>query len=290
MAKKTKGIKPSPSSQWHVKCGDALERMRKLPYGTVDLCIHDPPYNIGYPGYASYNDNKPAAAYFGWYRDMLAGIKRSLSPTGQLWIFAPDESVSEIDIMCRNEFGLFKRNHCIWGMGFGVHCEKKFSRGHVHILNFTVHKTKFTFNADAVRVPSDRQAIYGDKRAVAGGKTPSNVWVLTRAEMDKVLPLNGDVWYESRICGTFGERKNHCPNQIPLLILQRIISATSNPGDLVMDPCAGTFSTGAAAIGLGRRFVGFDIDPVSAQEGEKRLQTAQAAKDKPDDQLKLFRE
>ena len=251
--------------------GDCVEAMRLLAPGIVDLAICDWPYNIGV-GYLYYEDSKPRRAYLKWCSDVVAGIRNTLTATGSLWLFCPSETVADIDVMCRNQHNLYMRDWVAWGFGFGVHCEKKFSRCHAHILHYSKHRTKFTFNKAAVAVPSDRQTLYKDKRAVAGGKTPGNVWALTREQMDRELPAAGDVWYESRICGTFGERQAHCPNQIPQAVLDRIILATSNPGELVMDPCAGTFSAGVASLRHGRRFIGMDIDATSVKAGLARME------------------
>ena len=104
-----------------------------------------------------------------------------------------------------------------------------------------------------MRVPSDRQLIYDDKRANPAGKMPD------------------DVWEDSRVCGTFKERTGWHPCQMPESVLMRIIAISSKPGDCVLDPFVGSGTTAVAAIKLQRNYVGIEISAEYAKKAEERL-------------------
>src|SRR5262249_51242189 len=155
----------------------------------------------------------------------------------------------------------------IWFYTFGVHCTLKFTRSHAHLFHFVKDRKSFTFNAKEIRVPSARQLVYADKRAVPGGRTPDDTWmtppplppdvptrdgfVLRPQDIPDKFPPHSDVWFFSRVAGTFGERRGWHGCQMPEQLLGRIIRACSNPGDLVLDPFGGSGTTLAVAKKLG---------------------------------------
>ena len=126
------------------------------------------------------------------------------------------------------------RNWIVWHYTFGVNCTRKFNRSHAHIFYYVADPKRFTFNADAVRVPSARQTTYADRRANPVGKLPDDTWVLRPQEDDRFFDPAADTWYVPRVCGTFKERGDH-PCQMPLALLERIVRVASHPGDLVLD-------------------------------------------------------
>jgi DNA modification methylase len=146
------------------------------------------------------------------------------------------------------------RNWIIWHYTFGQQTKTKFARAHTHIFYFVNDEANFTFNDYAVRVPSDRQLIYNDRRANPVGKMPDDVW-------------NGF----SRVCGTFKERAGWHPCQMPESLLKRIIAASSNPGQCVLDPFSGSGTTASAACQLGRGYVGVEISEQYVENTKKRL-------------------
>lgn len=267
-------VKKKKTADIRIEVGDAVKKLNESPSGLVNLIITDPPYNTGMP-YDAYDDNKPYAEYMTWTKKWLAAVQRVLHKHGALWIFSPDEWVSEIDMMARHDFKLHKRRHIVWTFTFGVACQKNFSRSHCHLLYFTKNKSKYTFNADAIRVPSARQLVYKDKRANSPGKLPDSTWMLLREQLEPCMTPDKDTWLVSRICGTFHERKKHSPNQIPVQLMERIVLSTSNPGDLVLDPFGGSFSSGVASVRHGRNFIGFDISRKCVEFGRQRVREAQ---------------
>ena len=130
---------------------------------------------------------------------------------------------------------------------------------------------RFTFNGEAVRVPSARQTTYADRRANPAGKMPDDTWVLRPQEDERLFPPASDTWYVPRVCGTFKERTGH-PCQMPEAVLERIIRVSSNPGDLVLDPFAGSGTTLATARRLGRRYLGIELSAEYAAAIRRRLE------------------
>jgi DNA modification methylase len=119
-------------------------------------------------------------------------------------------------------------------------------------------------------------------RANPVGKLPDDTWVLRPQESEGHFRPDQDTWFASRVCGTFRERTGH-PCQMPEAVLERIIRATTNPGDLVIDPFAGSGTTLAVAKKLGRRFLGVELSEVYADGIRQRLQRIEFAGDaKPD--------
>src|SRR3569832_1804129 len=149
------------------------------------------------------------------------------------------------------------------------------AKSHTHILYFTKDEREFTFNADAVRVASARQTTYADARANPKGKLPDDTWYLRPQEVDgnNFLP-DQDTWYESRLSGTFKEREGWHGCQMPVAVLDRIIKAASNPGDLVLDPFNGSGTTVVAAALQGRKYVGIDQSEAYVSYARKRLDHA----------------
>lgn len=245
--------------------------MCKLDTGSFPLIIVDPPYNYAQP-YDAYHDNVPDKLYWEWTQQWLSQCHRVLAKSGSLWIFAPDEWVSEIDVHCRTQLKMYKRNHIVWYYTFGQASQGKgFSRSHTHLLYLTKSRTKFYFSDEHIRVPSARQLIYKDKRANAKGKMPDDVWMLLKHEMTEVISPDQDTWLESRVCGTFKERQPHSPNQLPVPLLERIVLAASQPNDLVLDAFCGSGSTGVAALKHGRRFLGIDVSRTCIEQSRRRI-------------------
>ncbi len=233
-------------------CGDCIEVLSKVERPFADLIFADPPFNIGYK-YDKYNDKKKRAYYIAWTKDWMTVCKKALMPYGSFYIAIGDDYAANVKVIA-DELGFFMRNWLIWHYTFGQQTKNKFARSHTHIFYFVNNKKNFTFNDYAVRVPSDRQLVYNDKRANPTGKMPN------------------DVWNEySRVCGTFKERTGWHPCQMPESLLKRIIAASSNAGDCVLDPFSGSGTTAAAAAQLGRNYIGVEISQEYVENARKRL-------------------
>jgi site-specific DNA-methyltransferase (adenine-specific) len=221
-------------------CGDCIEILNKAKEPFADLIFADPPFNIGRK-YDNYNDNHDRQKYIDWTRQWMTACCKVLKPHGSFYIAIGDDYAANVKIIAE-ELGLFCRNWIIWHYTFGQQTKNKFARSHTHIFYFVKDKKNFTFNDFAVRTPSDRQLVYKDKRANSSGKMPDDVWP-----------------DYSRVCGTFTERQSWHPCQMPGLLLARIIAASSNKGDCVLDPFIGSGTTAAVAAKYGRNYCGIDI-------------------------------
>jgi site-specific DNA-methyltransferase (adenine-specific) len=248
--------------------GDCLQLLPGLAEASVDLTFADPPFNIGYE-YDVYNDRRARADYLAWTDQWLAAVRRVLKPTASFWVAIGDEYAAEVKVRL-DALGLTLRNWIVWHYTFGVHCTRKFTRSHAHIFYYVVDPKRFTFHADAVRVPSARQTTYADRRANPKGRVPDDTWVLRPQEDERLFPPESDTWYVSRVCGTFKERTGH-PCQMPEALLERIVRVASSPGDVVLDPFAGSGTTLAAAKRLGRRYLGIELSTEYAERARQRL-------------------
>ena len=110
-----------------------------------------------------------------------------------------------------------------------------------------------------------------DRRANPVGKLPDDTWVLRPQEEGEHFRADTDTWCVSRVCGTFKERTGH-PCQMPEGVLERIVRVSSNEGDLVLDPFAGSGTTLAVARRLGRRYLGIELSREYAERIRERLE------------------
>ncbi|MBI2807990.1 MAG: site-specific DNA-methyltransferase [Planctomycetes bacterium] len=244
--------------------------MTELPAGSVDLVFADPPFNIGYK-YDVYEDRKNADEYLSWSRTWADQVHRVLKPNGTFWLAIGDDFAAELKVLFQRDIGFSCRSWVIWYYTFGVNCTKKFSRSHTHLFHFVKNPEAFTFNTEAIKVPSARQLVYQDSRAKAGGRLPDDTWILRPQDLPSGLTPDEDTWYFPRVCGTFKERAGFHGCQMPERLLGRIIEVSSNPGDLVFDPFAGSGGTLIVAKKLGREWLGFEFSENYAARIRERL-------------------
>lgn len=233
-------------------CGDCIEVLERASKPFADLIFADPPFNIGYK-YDKYHDEVASEKYIDWTRGWMKACKKVLKPNGSFYIAIGDDYAANVKKIA-DELGLFMRNWIIWHYTFGQQTKNKFARAHTHIFYFVNDEKNFTFNDDAVRVISDRQKIYKDNRANPEGKMPDDVW---------------DEY--PRLCGTFDERINF-PCQMPESLLARIIRASSDEGDWVLDPFSGSGTTVAVAHKLKRKYTGIEVSKKYVEGTLKRLE------------------
>ncbi|MDR0870030.1 MAG: site-specific DNA-methyltransferase [Planctomycetaceae bacterium] len=250
---------------------ECIGGMRQLPDACADLVFADPPFNIGY-AYDVYHDKREDNEYLNWSKKWMSEVVRILKPDGTFWLAIGDEFAAELKVCCTRELGLTCRSWVVWYYTFGVNCKKKFTRSHVHLFHFVKNPAHFTFNDDAIRVPSARQLRYNDKRANPKGRLPDDTWILNPKELENELGTDKDTWLVSRVCGTFKERKGWHNCQMPEEVLHRIISVSTNENGKVLDPFLGSGTTLAVAKKLGRRYLGFELSPEYWEQCRKRLE------------------
>ena len=232
--------------------GDVLAVLPMIPDGAVALTFADPPYNIGIDyGGGKQADRRSDFDYLTWCAKWIAECVRALRPGGTMWVLINDEYADSFGVMLRRA-GLTRRNWIVWYETFGVNCKSKFNRTKRHLF-YCVKGKAHTFNREAVTRPSARQAKYNDPRANPNGKC----W--------------DDVWQIPRLAGTHKERLPDFPTQLPMSLLNPIVTATSNPGDLVLDPFNGSGTTGAVALTHGRRYIGIELNETYAEAARERM-------------------
>jgi site-specific DNA-methyltransferase (adenine-specific) len=259
----------------HLHHGDCIAGMAKRVEGSVDLVFADPPFNIGYD-YDVYEDRKHADEYLEWTKAWGQQVKRILKPDGTFWLAIGDDFAAELKVLFTRDLGFSCRSWVIWYYTFGVNCTKKFSRSHTHLFHFVKDARQFTFNADPIMVPSARQLVYQDTRANPKGRLPDDTWVLRPQDLPDGLLPDEDTWYFPRVCGTFKERAGFHGCQMPERVLGRIIEVSSHPGELVLDPFAGSGSTLIVAKKLGRDYLGFEYSENYVQQIRARLESVKA--------------
>jgi site-specific DNA-methyltransferase (adenine-specific) len=239
------------AAPWTIVHGDCLDILPTIPAGSARLVFADPPYNIGVDyGDGAKADRLPAAEYLAWCRQWMAAAAKLLTPDGSIWVLSDPRWAGRFQCMLE-DIGLHYRETIVWHETFGTYCESKFGRDHRPLFRFTAHPKRQVFHP--VRVPSDRLAIYKDKRANPDGRVPSNVWTIPR------------------VCGTHRARLPGFPTQLPLELLRRVITTASGPDDLVVDPFSGSATTGVAAVQAGRRYLGIERNETFARLSRERL-------------------
>ncbi|MDZ4820094.1 MAG: site-specific DNA-methyltransferase [Planctomycetota bacterium] len=254
--------------------GDCIAAMQSLPDGCVDLAFADPPFNIGYD-YDVYHDKLESDRYLAWSADWMRQVVRLLKPDGTFWLAIGDEYAAELKVLMQRELGLTCRSWVIWYYTFGVNCKYKFTRSHAHLFQMVKDPEKFTFNVEAIRVPSARQLVYGDTRANPAGRLPDDTWILRPQDLPNGFQAEEDTWYFPRVAGTFKQRAGWHGCQMPEQLLGRIIRACSNEGEVVLDPFGGSGTTPCVAKKLNRRYLACELSEQYAARIEERLATIQ---------------
>ncbi|MCD8201891.1 MAG: site-specific DNA-methyltransferase [Clostridia bacterium] len=228
-------------------CGDAVEELKKIPSESVDLIATDPPYNLG----KDYGNNSDALEYddfFAFSRGWLTEAKRVLAGDGTIYVFMGVRHISHVYDILERELGMAFNSWITWHYTQGIGKTRGFSPRHDDILMFTKSSAKFTFNLDDVRVP---QKAYRARNNMEGAN-PGNVW-----EFSHVHFCNRD-------------RTSH-PTQKPEALFERMILASSNPGDTVLDPFVGSGTSLRVCQQLGRHGIGIDVNPEYAEMTRERL-------------------
>ncbi|MGM7049466.1 adenine-specific DNA-methyltransferase [Escherichia fergusonii] len=237
--------------------GDALSELKKLPSESVDLIFADPPYNIG-KNFDGLVESWDDADFRSWLFEIIAECHRVLKKQGSMYIMNSTENMPWIDLECRKLFTI--KSRIIWAYdSSGVQAKKYFGSMYEPILMMVKDTKNYTFNSDAILV----EAKTGAKRALIDyRKNPPQPYNSQK--------VPGNVWEFSRVRYLMDEYENH-PTQKPVALLKRIILASSCPGDIVLDPFAGSFTTGEVAVETGRRFIGIEVNCEYVKMGLRRL-------------------
>ncbi|RMD58979.1 site-specific DNA-methyltransferase [Candidatus Parcubacteria bacterium] len=253
--------------------GDANQSVARVPDKSVALVVTSPPYNMG----KKYEQRTSMERYLQEQAKLIAQLYRVLRDDGsicwQVGNFVRKGEVYPLDILYYpifKELGLKLRNRIVWKFGHGLHASKRFSGRYETILWFT-KSDRYTFNLDAVRVPSK----YPGKRHYKGpnkgkpsgnplGKNPSDVWEVLQRDWET------SVWDIPNVKANHPEKTGH-PCQYPIELAERCVLALTNKGDLVLDPYMGVGSTLVAAIMHDRRAIGCEKEPEYVEVARQRI-------------------
>ena len=239
--------------------GDALEVLRQLvPDGSIDLIFADPPYNIGKDFNGRQDRWKSNEDYLSWCYEWLELCIRKLKKNGSLYVMTATQNMPYFDMFLRKKLHILSR--IVWAYdSSGVQAKKYFGSLYEPILFCVKDREHYTFNADDILV----EARTGATRRLIDYRKP----VPTMYNSKKVP---GNVWNIPRVRYRMPEYEKH-PTQKPIALLERIIKASSNPGDIVLDPFSGTFTSSFVAQSLGRDSIGIEIDEEYMKIGLRRL-------------------
>ena len=239
--------------------GDCIERMNALPAGSVDLIFADPPYHLQLKGDLHRPDNSLVdavddhwdqfssfAAYDKFTREWLAAAKRLLKPNGAIWVIGSYHNIFRVGAALQdNEFWVL--NDVVWRKSNPMpnFRGKRLTNAHETLIWASRDEhSKYTFNYEALKELNDGVQMRSD-------------WVLPICTgHERLKDEHGD--------------KAH-PTQKPESLLHRILIATTNAGDVVLDPFFGTGTTGAVAKMLGRDFIGIEREAAYRKVAAERI-------------------
>lgn len=263
-----------------VRCADNLEVLATLDDASVDLIYIDPPFGTGQrrrlqsirtgdgastrTGFGgrtyryetvsdmAYDDKMLLDEYLGFLSVRLAEMHRVLRSDGSIYVHLDFHAVHHVRMLLDEIFGAERfLNEIIWAYDYGGRHRDRWPRKHDNILWYA-KGASWTFNREAIdRLPYMAPGLVGPEKA-AHGKLPTDVWWMT------IVPTNS------------AERTGY-PTQKPLRLLERIVTASSNPGDVVADFFCGSGTTAVAAQRLGRRALAVDVNPVAVDITRSRL-------------------
>jgi len=258
-----------------VYTGDCLSLMRRLDSGVFDLTVTSPPYNIG----KEYEAHRQIGDYVAWCADWLKEVSRITAPSGEFWLnlgyLAHSDKAKCLPIayLLWDKVPMYLLQEITWNYGAGVAGKRSFSPRNEKFLWYVKDKDRYTFNLDAVRdtnVKYPYQTKNGRLRCNPLGKNPGDVWQIPKVTSGKNR--------------SSPERTAH-PAQFPIALIERIIRACTNPGDIVLDPFLGSGTVAEAALRTGRSVVGFEILPRYVRIAEERISEYVRSEDRRKAQL-----
>ena len=249
--------------------GDAIAALNRLEAQSVDLIFADPPYRLSNGGTTCQSGKRASvakgtwdassglAADFAFTKTWLAACQRVLKPSGSIWVSGTQHAIFQIGFAMQ-ELNFHLLNTVTW---------LKPNASPNLACRFFTHSTEFVIWAS----PSRKQPLahtfnYHDMKRENGGKQMRDVW--------EIQPDGeGELWTIPTPAKSEKTEGRH-PTQKPLALLQRIIAASSKPGDLIVDPFCGSGTTGVAAVLLDRRFIGIDTDGDYLALAKRRIHKA----------------
>lgn len=249
---------------WAVYRGDCMELLGELPEGAVPLTVTSPPYNIG----KSYEEVRDVGEYIDWCASWIELTHRATSPSGAFWLnlgylSLPGRAKAvPIPYLLWDKVPFYMIQEVVWNYGAGVANKHSFSPRNEKFLWYVKDPDSYTFNLDAVRDPNVKypnQRKNGKLKCNPLGKNPTDVWQFPKVTSGRNRASK--------------ERTPH-PAQFPTAVVDRIIRACSEPGDVILDPFMGSGSLAEAALRAGRQAIGFEISADYVDLTAERLKIA----------------
>ena len=241
--------------------GDCVEALRSIPSASVDMIFADPPYNLQLGGDLSRPDGSHVdavtdhwdqfdsfAAYDKFSREWLTEARRVLKPNGSIWVIGSYHNIFRLGAMMQ-DMGFWILNDIVWRKSNPMPNFKgtRFTNAHETLIWCSMgEKAKYTFNYRAMKTLNDELQMRSD-------------WVLPICSGQERLKKGGS--------------KVH-PTQKPEALLYRVMLATTNKGDVVLDPFFGTGTTGAVAKRLGREWIGCERESNYREAALERIELA----------------
>ncbi len=240
--------------------GDCIEILRnKVDDESIDLIFADPPYNIG-KDFGGFIDKwEKDEQYLNWCYEWLSLCIQKLKPTGSLYVMTSTQFMPYFDLYLRNKLTILSR--LVWYYdSSGVQAKKYYGSTWEPILHCVKNQKKYTFNSKDILV----EAKTGSKRKLIDyRKNPPQPYNTEK--------IPGNVWEFPRVRYRMEEYEDH-PSQKPTALLERIIKASSNKNDIVLDPFSGTFTTSYTAKILERKSIGIELTEQYVKVGLRRLE------------------
>lgn len=240
--------------------GDSIEWLKTLSDETIDMVFADPPYNIKK---ADWDNFESQEEYIQFSMKWIEQAARVLKPTGSLFICGFSEILADLKHPASKLF-----NSCrwiIWHYKNKANLGNDWGRSHESILHFRKSK-KFTFNIDAIRIPYGNHTLkypdhpQAESSQYGNGKNGNKIWTPNPlgAKPKDVLSIPQDIYEIPTTCNGMHEKTPH-PTQKPEELLRKIILASSNTGDTVLDPFCGSGTTPVCAEQLNRKWKACDL-------------------------------
>lgn len=248
--------------------GNCLEVLKQMKDGSVNLIFADAPYGIG-KDFGNDSDKwESVEAYTTWCKQWIDESLRVLADDGTMYFMTATQHMPYLDIYVSEKYNVLCR--IVWTYdSSGVQSKRMYGSLYEPILMINKSaKAKYTFNHQDILV----EAKTGAKRKLIDyRKNPPQPYSTEK--------VPGNVWDFSRVRFKMDEYENH-PTQKPESLLERIIKASSNVGDVVLDPFSGSFTTSAVANRLGRNAIGIELNPEFFEIGIRRTGIATEYKGK----------
>lgn len=238
--------------------GDCLDILQSMKSKTINLIFADAPYNIGKDFGNNTDKWDSVASYIQWCKKWIDECLRVLTDDGTMYIMTATQHMPYLDVYISEHYNVLCR--IVWAYdSSGVQSKKIYGSLYEPILMINKSpKAPYVFNYQDILVEAKTGA---QRKLIDYRKDPPQPY-----NSEKVP---GNVWYFSRVRFRMDEYENH-PTQKPEALLERIIRASSNPGDIVLDPFAGSFTTSTVAVKLGRVGLGIELNSDFFEIGIRR--------------------